>query len=234
MIRLILLCFVSNASLSPKPNFLRAGYDDVFPIIDQKVYEPGNIPGKYHPTLVAEYHNCDPYPAIDVNGRISRGLDPGGFIFLDCNDGIGQTYSRMATYEGNHVLIYAWFWPRAGGKFMFFGWGQRYLWLSVVLFFKPNFDIPEPLAAAIFNTNHYDKMTFVPAVRMNLRKTGRRLYYIGEPPGRVHPLIDWDDMTQVQRDALEFNFGPHISQKCPFNNANLNHTIQLAFDAVIS
>lgn len=182
---------------------------------------------KFQPTLKVE-DGCVPFPAVDVNGNTSGGLNPSGARNGGCSSSTGQVYARYTTYNGVCAVMYAWYFPKdqviAGHRH---DWENAVVWLSAC---STNAAI---LAVSYSDHAVYDKTTtppvsgFTPLVRYFT--DGITDHHLGSTTsvGGKQPLIDWALMPQAARDALtNTDFGAaNVSMK----DANFTNNLAKAY-----
>lgn len=177
---------------------------------------------------------CVPHPAVDAGGNVSAGQEIDS-IDAGCTSSPGQVYCRMRAYRDRLAVVYAWYFPKdcpAAGH------GHRHDWEAAVLWLQTT-HADHPCLQAISYSQHGQYRTAAPTAQNT--SDGRPLLayrhdfpanhclWIHDQLGQDQPLIDWDDLTDPARRALNtHDFG---AANVPLNDVNLTTTIQRAWPA---
>ncbi|MFC7375935.1 NPP1 family protein [Brachybacterium sp. GCM10030268] len=187
------------------------GFEEVDPL------EPRQILAKRFQPYLAPLTGCVPHPGVDADGNISAGLptesvDEGG------RDSRGQAYSRSAALPGYRAIVYAWYFPKdcpSPGR------GHRHDWEGAVVWLRE----PESAAQAdgaadaqaemisfsysqhgrLFTVEPSAEVTHEGRPMLGYSRYGEKVthsMWLHDQPGDLHPLIDWEDLPEAARTAL--------------------------------
>nr|5NNW_A Chain A, kDa protein elicitor [Pythium aphanidermatum]5NNW_B Chain B, kDa protein elicitor [Pythium aphanidermatum]5NNW_C Chain C, kDa protein elicitor [Pythium aphanidermatum]5NNW_D Chain D, kDa protein elicitor [Pythium aphanidermatum]5NO9_A Chain A, kDa protein elicitor [Pythium aphanidermatum]5NO9_B Chain B, kDa protein elicitor [Pythium aphanidermatum]5NO9_C Chain C, kDa protein elicitor [Pythium aphanidermatum]5NO9_D Chain D, kDa protein elicitor [Pythium aphanidermatum] len=163
-------------------------------------------------------NGCQPYPAVDPQGNTSGGLKPSGSQAAACRDmSKAQVYSRSGTYNGYYAIMYSWYMPKDSPST---GIGHRHDWENVVVWLD---NAASANIVALSASAHSGYKKSFPADKSYLDGITAKISYKSTWPldhelgfttsaGKQQPLIQWEQMTQAARDALE---------STDFGNANV-------------
>ncbi len=169
--------------------------------------EPRQILAKRFQPFLTVLTGCVPHPGVDAEGRISAGLDTDS-VSAGGEDSPGQTYSRSVQMGDYRAIVYAWYWPKdcpSPGR------GHRHDWEGAVLWIRES--DPEPELISISYSQHGRFFTVEPT-EQNTHQGRPMLAYsrygeeithsmwLHDAPGELYPLIDWEDLTEEARRAL--------------------------------
>lgn len=189
---------------------------------------------KFKPQLHV-YNGCQPYAVVDANGNTGGGLKPSGSPAGKCSDrSKAQIYSRSGWYNGQYGIMYSWY--MAKDEPMPFI-GHRHDWEGTVIWLSSN----EPNATIVAaSTSAHSGYTIQSPINEVYVKDGVsvRIGYESHWPldhqtdfttedGEFQPLIQWEQMTDAARDALETtSFG---KADVMINNSNFERKMGKAF-----
>ena len=199
-------------------------------VMTNKTYPYDLAMSRFSPSLHLPY-GCDVYPAVNPDGKVNAGLWPPYFGLHDDTDCSklfnypSQVYVRFGTVPGAWAYLYTYFLPRLSfSKTHSTRHDHRFGWLTAVVFFEPWVD-GEFISVAWFRnlndefpmswhkTNGRDFFSTLDHPKLAIEGGGVRNTHW---TGIVHHIIEWWDLSQVQRDALNaFNFGYRPSCICP-------------------
>ncbi|KAF5963177.1 NPP1 domain-containing protein [Fusarium bulbicola] len=211
---LIALAATGMAAPSEALNHLHAravvNHDSLNPV--KKTIEGGAIGAAIHrwQPLLHIADGCQPYTAVDTNGKVSGGLQDSGSKTGGCKDTTkGQTYARAAMHNGKLAII-----------------GHRHDWENVVVFID-NYQSPWATLYAAAASGHGDyKKTKTPQ-RSGNNVMAEYFTSLGKnhelqfktSPGRTYSIYDWAAMTPAARQGLIT--GPSGDPKKPWGSANV-------------
>lgn len=157
-------------------------------------------------------NGCQPYPAVDAQGNTSGGLKTTGVSDGSCGDkSKAQVYARTGWYKDAFAIMYAWYMPK-DSPFMFMGhrhdWENTVVWLN-----SDNVTTAKVIALAASGHGDYEKSypldgRFIAdgvSARINYRSRLPINHELGftEKTGAKQPMIQWDQLTDAARNALE-------------------------------
>lgn len=189
---------------------------------DQIVPLPVPSPGGAAQQLAARFQpyltvvtGCAPHPAVDAAGNISEGLDVDS-VADGCGSSPGQVYSRSRQLGDRIAIVYAWYFPKDCPAP---GLGHRHDWEGAVCWLRTT---PQGrLELESFAYSQHGRFYSVAPTAMNTVEERPLLAYssyrgrithsmwlnlppIGDGhPGTLHPLVDWTELPDAAREALE-------------------------------
>ncbi|OWY95147.1 Necrosis inducing protein NPP1 [Phytophthora megakarya] len=179
---------------------------------------------KFKPSLAIN-SGCHSYPAVDAAGATSGGLKGSGPVDGDCKGpSLGsQVYSRSTWYGDKWAIMYAWYFPKDMQNVGLFKKGVRHDWVNLVV----NFSIDVRYLCDVINkppndTHIIDGTT--PKVRYDEDEEGWHTIFQSNEEGEFQDLIQWNQLTDAAREALEnTKFG---EASVPFNDANFENNLK--------
>ncbi|KAK8048753.1 hypothetical protein PG994_010483 [Apiospora phragmitis] len=170
----------------------------------------GELYLKYKPYLLRD-SGCVPYPAVDAQGNTNEGLEPKGSPSADCLASTGQIYSRAATVNGSHAIMYAWYWPKDEPSEWesWLGIGHRHDWESIVVWLAS-----ESLDAAVLGVAASGHGKYTTTTKPPFKDSGVLIKYFSiiglldhslgftASVGQQQPLVAWESLTSVVQNAL--------------------------------
>ncbi|POM70624.1 NPP1-like protein [Phytophthora palmivora] len=180
---------------------------------------------KFKPSL-AVITGCHPYPAVNAAGETSAGLKGSGKPNGDCEGSpLGsQVYSRSVWNADKWAIMYAWYFPKDVSTAGRFDSGVRHDWVNVVVWLdNPALENPTILAtsASTFGNGYVISKPPKPSdiiggVTPKLRydvddNEGYHTIYQFHEEGEYQDLIQWDQLTDDARKALDNTITPFIN-----------------------
>ncbi|KAE9370768.1 putative NPP1 domain protein [Stipitochalara longipes BDJ] len=176
-------------------------------------------------------NGCVPFPAVDINGNTNAGLPTTGSQNSGCSSNLGQIYSRGTSSKGHYAIMYAWYMPKDSPST---GLGHRHEWEGVIIWL-----------ASMTSTSVSNILAVCPSAHgkwkcsRSFRRTGSGVWiayfgfwpidhsmWLGSKQGGQQPLIAWESLPSVARDALQItNFG---SATVPFKDGTFARNIAAA------
>ncbi|KAK7952265.1 uncharacterized protein PG986_007993 [Apiospora aurea] len=170
----------------------------------------GELYLKYKPYLLRD-SGCVPYPAVDAQGNTNEGLEPKGSPSADCLVSTGQIYSRAATVNGSHAIMYAWYWPKDEPSEWesWLGIGHRHDWESIVVWLAS-----ASLDAAVLGVAASGHGKYTTTKTPPFKGSGVLIKYFSiiglldhslgftASVGQQQPLVAWESLTSVAQNAL--------------------------------
>ncbi|OWZ02290.1 Necrosis inducing protein NPP1 [Phytophthora megakarya] len=217
-------------------------HDKVQPFAEPKpITDAEKAAVKFKPSL-AVLAGCHPYPVVNAAGDTSAGLKGTGPIDGDCGGPpLGsQVYSRSAWYNDKWAIMYGWYFPKDMRNVGLIKKGVRHDWVNLVVWLD-NPAIPEPTILATAVSTQGTQYTIIkPPKRSDIingtttkvrydedGKDGWHTIYLYHKEGEYQDLIQWSQLTEAARDALEnTDFGEFAN--VPFNNAYFESNLKAA------
>ena len=164
------------------------------------------LSARFQPTLTV-LTGCVPHPGVDAAGRISAGLGL-DHVSAGATDSPGQAYSRTLQLEDHWAIVYAWYFPRdcpSPGR------GHPHDWEGAVVWLRGGAEDAEMLSFSY--SQHGRLFPVVPTAETTHEARPMLAYsrytekvthsmWLHDQPGVLHPLIDWEDLTDAARHAL--------------------------------
>lgn len=187
-------------------------YDKVMPIHDLQ-NAPDSQPGQLFNPFFRVRSGCESHPAVDETGALSDGLDP--VLGQLCSPSFGQAYTRSAAYKDKYAVMFAYYFPQevtSPGKGLKSVWLHLIIWLSSV-----EAKAADAIAYRSYGRYVFDLKPDPTTTRYHVIKDGGELKHDADMTGNLHPLVDWDYMDSVPKNALaSANFGPDLANQVPF------------------
>ncbi|OWZ06278.1 Necrosis inducing protein NPP1 [Phytophthora megakarya] len=214
----------------------KRGHDEVVPF---KQPEPVTISEKAAIKFKPQLHisnGCHAYPAVDIAGQTSGGLQTKGAPSAACKgSGWGsQVYGRSAWHNGIWAIMYAWYFPKDSPSS---GLGHRHDWEHVIVWID-NPEIPEPKILAVTPSAHSGYSAQVPPDADKVEGTSVKVNYESKWPinhalgsttkgGDYQDLIMWHQLNEAARQGLQnTNFG---KANVPMKDGNFEHKLDKAW-----
>lgn len=215
-------------------------HDAVATIIDHNAHP---VVLGFQPVFFSAGDDCDPFPAVDVHGRVGGGLLPSGPGRKDCSRetvNIEQIYSRAGYSHHRWGIMYAWYMPKLEMQKN----NVRHAWISIVVWIYNHGNHPldpgqisGPYQISYYyngsywrlpvDKNHWNHGSSHPNIGI-LEDIAQPWQYGGDL--ELQPLVDWDSMPQLAKDTLNtFDFGDHDVQRVPFNDHNFAEFMSRAY-----
>ncbi|MBD0381806.1 NPP1 family protein [Paenibacillus sedimenti] len=217
---LLLSAFVS-INLAPTADAAVINHDEVVAILEDPNLDTvtEKAAKRFQPYLRVS-NGCVPFPAVDWWGNTSGGLQATGTHNSDCSSSTGQLYVRSGWYNGVWAIMYSWYFPKDYP-------GHRHDWEAVVVWI----DNPANTNPNILQISYSQHGEFVhhPADSFYMSGTHPKVDYGAIYPfghvlsrtnaqGGTQPLVHWDQISQMARDALNnTDFG---AATVPFRDTN--------------
>ncbi|KAG5925582.1 hypothetical protein E4U42_004161 [Claviceps africana] len=157
---------------------------------------------------------CWPYPAVDVDGRVSGGLKPSGPAGGQCSNSAGQAYVRHRKYQDHYIIGYAYYMPKDSDKTRH-DWQVAYLKIDDI-----NSSNPRLLGVAVSQGPRFGVSPAGPNDGLSYRDghllvnyitdatLGEHVLRVQNRAGSLHPAIDIDLVfPQVKSALLTGNWG---------------------------
>ncbi|KAK2624361.1 hypothetical protein QTJ16_006311 [Diplocarpon rosae] len=177
---------------------------------------PQTVPGDqlgvvyvaYQPTLKVVDRGCVPFPAVDKDGKVSGGLSATGIRNGGCSKSLGQIYVRSFMKDGYLILLYTWYFPKNNPVL---NRGHRHDWQgAAVVLENPNSTDAKNVKAVCtsdsgrWTCSRRDFRLTHTSPRILYDKNGPSLFktVLTKKKGGKQPLIAWDCLPQVARDAI--------------------------------
>ncbi|OWZ02151.1 Necrosis inducing protein NPP1 [Phytophthora megakarya] len=237
--RVLVLLAIAFTSI----NAASIGHDKVEPFAQPKpITEAEKAAVKFKPSLAVKA-GCQPYPVVNAAGDTSAGLKGTGPVDGECQGSpLGsQVYSRSTWYGGKWAIMYAWYFPKDIQDIgLIFKNGARHDWVNLVVWLdNPALAKPTILATSA-STHDTEYVISKPPKRSDIIDgTTPKVRYDEDDwdgwhtisqfheEGEYQDLIQWNQLTEKARDALEnTDFGDfaHV----PFNNAYFETNLKAA------
>ncbi|WP_114853970.1 NPP1 family protein [Brachybacterium sp. YJGR34] len=192
-------------SIPTLPHDQIVGFEEVEPVEERQI-----LAARFQPYL-APLTGCVPYPGVDAAGRISAGL-PADSVAEGGRDSRGQAYSRSVALPGHRAIVYAWYFPKdcpSPGR------GHRHDWEGAVVWLREGQTSgPEDAVMISFSYSQHGRLfTVEPTAEVTHEgrpmlgysrygETVTHSMWLHDAPGTLHPLIDWEDLPEAARTAL--------------------------------
>lgn len=195
---------------------------------------------QWQPYLSVGLSVCVPYPAVDIEGNTSGGLEATGMPSSQCDRSIGQCYVRpRAGAKGRRQLMYAWYMPKDEPSP---GRGHRHEFEFVILFLTwRNKRIKTCFSGPSSNIRCFTGNPWTRHTERWLSPGYHTLVHLGSPSaltghrlspdedvGHGQPLVDWDSMEQPARNSLATNDRGGASM--PMTDGNFAALLERAWD----
>nr|AEZ06581.1 Nep1-like protein [Hyaloperonospora arabidopsidis] len=189
---------------------VRAPHDQIHPYEKpEETTESEKAAARYQPSLHSS-HGCDPYAAVDAEGRTSGGLKATGDSRGKCGQSYmgGQVYARGEWWDKQFGIVYAWYFPKDSVRD---GIGHRYDWEWATIWLNnPEANVSEIRGVTTIGSGgpkRTDKLKpenrVGDTVKLDYRDHGRRHFIaLSGNDGQLQPLIMWDQMTEASRCAF--------------------------------
>ncbi|RKF21160.1 necrosis-inducing protein [Altericroceibacterium spongiae] len=182
---------------------------------------------KFQPELKVE-DGCVPFPAVDADGNSSGGLRPSGARNGDCASSVGQVYVRAHHYDSLCAVMYAWYFPKDQVRD-----GHRHDWENVVVWLSACSETANIVAVSYSAHGGYTSTTSPPLdgfhSKVKYYTNGITHHQLGstDSEGTEQPLIHWEKLPDVARDALiDTDFG---AGNVPMKDSNFFKNIEKAY-----
>ncbi|KAF2010784.1 25 kDa protein elicitor [Aaosphaeria arxii CBS 175.79] len=181
---------------------------------------------KFQPTLKVQ-GGCVPFPAVDKDGNVSKGLKATGLHNGKCSKSTGQIYCRGHNIDGKFAILYAWYMPKDA-------FSHRHDFEYIVVWLSSNKKDAKLLGVAY--SRHGDTVK-IKAPNVGLKNNRLRVQYYLDgssysvkkhnyAEGGFQPLINYAQMPDKARKTLAgHSFG---SANVPFIDKNFINNIKEA------
>jgi hypothetical protein len=178
---------------------------------------------KFKPQIKYE-NSCTAYPAVDATGNTNGGLKPSGSPSAGCKDrSKQQIYARTGWYNNQFAIMYSWYMPKDSPST---GLGHRHEWENLVVWLSNSNEQTASIVGLSASAHGGYKKTANVGSSVANGVTPKVRYYFTWPNtheldftsdgGETQPLIQWDQLTDAARNALEStDFG---SANVPFKS----------------
>ena len=189
---------------------VRAPHDQIHPYEKpEETTVSEKAAAQYQPSLHSS-HGCDPYAAVDAEGRTSGGLKATGDDDSGCRQPYqgAQVYARVGKVYDQFGIVYAWFFPKDSVRH---GIGHRYDWEWATVWLDSLDDDESEIIGVTTMGSGGPKRTnklkpenrVGDTVKLDYRDHGDRHYIaLSGNDGEFQPLIMWKQMGKKARCAL--------------------------------